>query len=261
MHTVYFCRGLPAPTKRLPTFWGNQKSRARGGRTLRTVEAAEMGRGSTFIFIWPCNATTLQQTWLYHLTLGLLDTHVSLFRRLVFDNSLSITIQYKGISTDRADNILDCQRYTFPLITIMISNVSKTDQCGTEPWAKLFFRCLHDNPSGQKIPPAIYCYTHEAKESFFGAAVKKDDHSRHGGFITLKPPCARRLASRRWPVCPSSRVASASWTTWQPGKPTLNRIAFPVGELGRSLRMSAISLTTSIHGPPGLYTSARKRPA
>ena len=98
-----------ASTKRL-LFGGNQKSRARGGRTLRTVEAAEMGRGSTFIFIWPCNATTLQQTWLYHLTLGLLDTHVSLFRRLVFDNSLSITIQYKSISTDRADNILDCQR-------------------------------------------------------------------------------------------------------------------------------------------------------
>ena len=113
----------------------------------------------------------------------------------------------------------------------------------------------------KRSPLLCTAILHEAKESFFGAAVKKDDHSRHGGFITLKPPCARRLASRRWPVCPSSRVASASWTTWQPGKPTLNRIAFPVGELGRSLRMSAISLTTSIHGPPGLYTSARKRPS
>ena len=29
-----------------------------GGGRWRTVEAAEMGRGSTFIFIWPCNATT-----------------------------------------------------------------------------------------------------------------------------------------------------------------------------------------------------------
>ena len=73
-----------------------------------------------------------------------------------------------------------------------------------------FFRCLHDNPSGQKSPLLCTAILHEAKESFFGAAVKKDDHSRHGGFITLKPPCARRLACRRRPVCPSARVASAS---------------------------------------------------
>ena len=45
--------------------------------------------------------------------------------------------------------------------------------------------------------------------------------------------------------CPGAACAAHDSLT---GKPTLNRIAFPVGELGRSLRMSAISLTTHIVG-------------
>ena len=112
----------------------------------------------------------------------------------------------------------------------------------------------------KRSPLLCTAILHEAKESFFGAAVKKDDHSRHGGFITLKPPRALAEVSPAvcclpvWPRHPELHDSPAS-------QPSLNRIAFPVGELGRSLRMSAISLTTSIHGPPGLYTSARKRPS
>ena len=56
-----------------------------------------------------------------------------------------------------------------------------------------FFRCLHDNPSGQKIPP---CYVLLSGEGELFWAVKKDDHSRHGGFITLKPPRVAMLQPR-----------------------------------------------------------------
>ena len=65
-------------------------------------------------------------------------------------------------------------------------------------------RCLHDNPSGQKIP-LLLCSGAGAKRKreLFWGAVKKDDHSRHGGFITLKPctalqPCSA-MASRNLP--------------------------------------------------------------
>ena len=206
MHAYSILLQRIASTKRL-LFWGNQKSRARGGRrTLRTVEAAEMGRGSTFIFIWPCNATTLQQTWLYHLTHGAhLDTHVSLFRRLIFDNFqlLSNIKVFQLIGQIVKGRLFFYNLSWYQMCPKRTSVVQSLE-------LNFFFRCLQDNPSGQKIPPAMYCYTTRSeRELFWGGRQKRWSFSSRWVYnvkASLRAPhispAAAPSACRGRPVCP-----------------------------------------------------------
>ena len=181
------------------TFLGEPEESSKG----RTEDVeAEMGRGSTFIFIWPCNATTLQQTWLYHLTHGAsLDTHVSLFRRLIFDNFqlLSNIKVFQLIGQIVKGRLFFYKLSWYQMCPKRTSVVQSLE-------LNFFFGAFTIILQVKRSPLLCTAILHEAKESFFGAAVKKDDHSRHGGFITLKPPCARRAVSPAAAVGLSARM-------------------------------------------------------
>ena len=203
MHAYSILLQRIASTKRL-LFWGNQKSRARGGRRTLRPKWEEVAHLFSFGLVTQLRCSKLGYT-ISHM--GPLWTHMFHFSDVSF-----LTTSFQLLSNIKVfqliGQIVKGRLFFYKLSWYQMCPKRTSVVQSLE--LNFFFRCLHDNPSGQKIPPAMYCYTTRSeRELFWGGRQKRWSFSSRWVYnvkASLRAPhispAAAPSACRGRPVCP-----------------------------------------------------------